>query len=217
MRPLAVAIAGTLVAVALTACTGSEDVGRSTSTAPVVQLGAPGHPNRTLSADEQLSPIPLRHNDADIAFARDMIRHHNQALVMTGYVDDRTTTSDIRLLAKRMRDGQADEINLLKQWLSDRGEPPNDLEKEHGGHDLGESMPGMLSEAELAQLEAARSAEFDRLFLELMTKHHEGALLMVAELNAQGGGQEPALGQIAQHIDSDQRIELARMASLLAP
>ncbi len=77
-------------------------------------------------------------------------------------------------------------------------------------------MPGMLTEAELSRLESASGRAFDRLFLQLMIRHHEGAVLMVGDLLAQGGGQEPSVFQLAQHIDADQRVEIARMRSLLA-
>ena len=74
----------------------------------------------------------------------------------------------------------------------------------------------MLTESELSRLESASGRRFDRLFLQFMIRHHEGAVLMVGDLFAQGGGQEPSVFQLAQHIDSDQRVEISRMKSLLA-
>jgi uncharacterized protein (DUF305 family) len=207
-----------LLSAGLVACSGAEaeTPERSASTAPVVQLGAPGGDNRTLGPEEQLEITTVPHTEADVSFARDMLQHHAQAVVMTGYVDERTDTRDVQLLAKRMSDGQQDEIRALEEWLIDRGETVNDLDAPHGGHGAHDGMAGMLTDEELAQLEAARGAEFDLLFLQLMTRHHEGALAMVADLYAADGGAEPEMGQIAQHIDSDQRIEIARMAGMLA-
>ena len=77
-------------------------------------------------------------------------------------------------------------------------------------------MPGMLTAEELAQLEGASGAEFDRLFLQYMIRHHEGAVVMVEELLTEGfGGQEPQLFQLAQHIELDQQVEIARMKRVL--
>jgi uncharacterized protein (DUF305 family) len=97
----------------------------------------------------------------------------------------------------------------------------------HAGHAMGEmdttaahdhaSMPGMLSPEQLAQLAASEGEAFDRLFLEFMIYHHEGAILMVRELfNSEAGGQEGEMYQFASHVDSDQRIEIERMLGMLA-
>jgi uncharacterized protein (DUF305 family) len=77
-------------------------------------------------------------------------------------------------------------------------------------------MPGMLTADELAQLEAASGRRFDELFLQYMIRHHEGAVAMVEELLTGGtGGQEPNVFQLAQHIELDQQVEIARMKQLL--
>jgi uncharacterized protein (DUF305 family) len=203
-----------VLALAATACTAQDVPERLVSDAPVVQLGGPGEDNRTLDEDEQLVLPEVAHIPADADFVRSMLPHHAQALVMTGYVPERTQTRDILLLEERMQISQDDEITLMERWLQERGEPVRDPDGGHDEHAAG--MPGMLTDAELAQLEAASGDEFDRLFLEFMIRHHEGALAMVAELYAAGGGQEPALGEMARHIESDQAIEIARMSSMLA-
>jgi uncharacterized protein (DUF305 family) len=112
--------------------------------------------------------------------------------------------------------GQTDEIAQLENWLTDRGE---DVPGEHAHHGAGhdEKMPGMLTAEQLADLAAARGDAFDTLFLRSMIHHHEGAVLMVEQLLAGGkGGQESQVFQLAQHMDSDQRVEIARMRSMLA-
>lgn len=146
---------------------------------------------------------------ADVLFVRGMIPHHAQALEMTGLVAERTGHETIRRLAGRIEVSQRDEIALMERWLERRGEALP------AGHDHGPLMPGMLTEQELARLREVSGAEFDRLFLELMIGHHEGALVMVADLFADGGGQEPELFRIASHIDADQRAEIARMRTIL--
>jgi uncharacterized protein (DUF305 family) len=174
----------------------------------VVQPGAPGEPSRKIT----VTPTPEGRDfvAADAEFMRGMIHHHDQAVRMTRWVPDRTASTSIRLLAKRMEVSQVDEIAMMKRWLKDRGE-------ETGGHEHTDtSMPGMLSQEQLDQLENAKATEFDRLFLQFMTQHHQGALQMVADLYNAGGGQEPEIAQFAMHVDSDQNIEIARMAELAA-
>ena len=205
---------GTVVALAigLTACTASSpDSASPTPTSPVTQLGAPGEPNRTLSPEEAAQLGVPEHVEADVRFMQDMIHHHDQALVMTGFVDERTQDRDIRLLAKRMKISQEDEMDLMVRWLQDRVEL---LERDHGDHGA-EPMPGMLTDDQLARLEAATGAEFDRLFLEYMIQHHQGAMQMVEELRTAGGGNEPDIGQFARHVESDQGIEITRMQEML--
>lgn len=220
MSPVAARMSVVLAAVlaaalALTACTAAEPTPRPTSTAPVVQLGAPGEDNRTLSPDEQLALGESEpHTEADVAFVRDMLHHHAQALEMTGYVEERAADSGIRLLAERMRISQEDEMDQLETWLQTRGEPVRDPDAAHG--DAHVLMPGMLTEEELAALEAAEGEAFDELFLRSMIRHHEGALVMIADLFASPEGAEQELAQLANHFDSDQRVEIARMSGMLS-
>jgi uncharacterized protein (DUF305 family) len=140
-----------------------------------------------------------------------MIGHHAQALDMTDLVVARGTRDDVKLLAQRIALSQADEIKMMQEWLELRGEPIPDAHAHHAA-----SMPGMLTAAEMERLAAARGPAFDRLFLELMIKHHDGALLMVGELLSQpGGGRDEELLAFAADVDVDQRSEIARLAALL--
>ena len=208
-------VVGLVTVLALAGCTVNEPPPRPTSTAPVVQLGAPGEDNRTLSPQEQLDVDgPAAHTPTDVTFVRQMLHHHAQALVMTGYVEERSDDSDIRLLAERMRISQEDEMGQLETWLQTRGEPARDPDAAHD--DAHAPMPGMLTVEELAALEAAADEEFDTLFLQSMIRHHEGALVMIAELFASADGAEQELEQLANHFDSDQRVEIARMTGMLA-
>ena len=201
----------TLVAVA--GCSSDED---EPDAPPVVQLGPPGETGTTLSEDEIAELEEANYTEADVAFVQNMIPHHAQALVMTDLVADRTGRDDLPLLAERMDVSQRDEIALMERWLEERGEQVPDASAGHHYGD-GELMPGMLTADDLARLEAASGRAFDELFLQYMIRHHEGALVMVAGLLSGGeGGQESDVFQLAQHIDSDQSIEIARMKSLLA-
>jgi uncharacterized protein (DUF305 family) len=150
------------------------------------------------------------HVPADVDFMRNMIAHHEQALAMTALVPTRSRREDIAVLALRIELSQDSEIELMRNWLAARKEPQS-----AGTHDHTQ-MPGMLSAEDMAKLAALRGDEFDRTFLQMMIRHHEGALLMLEQLFAQrGGGQNPEVFQIASHIDSDQRAEIARMRKTL--
>ncbi len=173
----------------------------------VVQPGAPGEPSKRV--DPNATPVAVQAVDADVQFMQKMIGHHTQAVVMTGWVPDRTSSTSIRLMAKRMEVSQKDEVELMKEWLKKQG-----VEVEEHAHSATD-MPGMLTPKQLEQLQAANGTEFDRLFLQFMTQHHQGALQMVADLYNAGGGNETEIQQFAMHVDSDQSIEIQRMAELL--
>ena len=153
-----------------------------------------------------------RYTAADVRFVQGMIPHHAQALEMTALVEARTSRDDLRLMAQRITVSQQDEIAQMQRWLRARGQPLPDAHAHHAGH----LMPGMLTPEEMARLAAASGAAFDRLFLELMIRHHEGALAMVGELfAAQGAAQESETYTLASDVDADQRMEIARMRALL--
>ncbi len=150
------------------------------------------------------------YTEADVRFMHGMITHHGQALAMTDLVSARTESEAMRRLARRIEVSQKDEIAVMKRWLEARGETAPTV------HHHGPLMPGMLTEEELARLADATGAEFDRLFLEFMIRHHEGALVMVMDLFSPGGGEEAEIFQFASHVDADQRAEIARMGKLLS-
>jgi uncharacterized protein (DUF305 family) len=143
-----------------------------------------------------------------------MIAHHAQALEMTALVATRTTRDEMRMLAQRIEVSQADEIGMMQRWLQDRGQT---LPDPHAHHAHGATlMPGMLTPEEMARLAEVKGAAFDRLFLELMIKHHQGALIMVKELfSTAGAGQESEMYAFASDVDADQRMEIGRMRAML--
>ena len=142
-----------------------------------------------------------------------MIGHHAQAVEMVALVATRTASEDLRRLALRIEVSQKDEMLMMREWLTRRGEPLPDPHAHHMAHG---QMPGMLTAEQMSQLAAARGAAFDRLFLAGMIQHHEGALTMVKELFATpGGGQEPDLFDFASDVEADQAMEIARMGAML--
>lgn len=156
------------------------------------------------------TPSPPRHTPADVHFMSGMIVHHAQAVRISRWAMDSIHGAGpaIRGMGERMLVSQVDEITLIETWLGDRGLAPMD-------HAM--PMPGMLTDAQLAQLDGARGAEFDRLFLTYMIPHHRGALTMVDGLLATpGAAQDGFVSQFARDVYADQTAEIERMQRLLA-
>lgn len=190
---------------------------------PLVQPGAPGEPTRDISARQAADLSRIQYTVADVQFMQGMIGHHAQALEMTALVSSRTPREDLQLLANRVELSQADEIQMMREWLTARGAQlpgPHAHHRQAGqGDEAGDGvnlMPGMLTADEMRALAAAKGADFERLFLEFMIKHHEGALTMVAELfSAKGAGQQSDIFAFASDVDADQRMEIERMGGML--
>ena len=174
---------------------------------PIVQPGAPGQSNRLITADEAANLANIKYSLGDIQFLRGMIPHHAQAKEMSALAEDRTNTDSVLAVAARITASQDDEIAMMQGWLTDRGlEAP--AQDEHHDPDF-ERMPGMLSDEEMAELAAASGPEFDRLYLEYMIDHHQGALDMVEELlDQQGSAQDPLLLNL---LPTSPRIRLPRL------
>jgi uncharacterized protein (DUF305 family) len=184
------------------------------SKAPIVQPGAPGEPSRPISVEKAVDLARVEHTPADVRFMQEMIGHHAQALEMTALVASRTSREEMKLLARRIEISQADEIKMMQTWLTDRGQPAPDVHAHHAhGAKL---MPGMLTPEEMKRLADAKGAEFDRLFLEFMIKHHDGALIMVRNLfDNNGAGQESEVFAFVSDVEADQQMEIDRMNAML--
>ncbi len=200
-----------LTAVAGAACRSTAPVAASP---PIVQPGAPGQPSHVIAAAQASDLSRVQYTGADIKFMQGMIGHHAQAVEMVALVPSRTSSDDVRKLAQRIDVSQQDEMKMMREWLLARGQQIPDPRAHHMmGSTL---MPGMLTPEEMEQLAAARGAEFDRLFLEGMIKHHGGAITMVHDLFAtDGAGQTPEIFSYASDVDADQRMEIDRMGSML--
>lgn len=149
---------------------------------------------------------------ADVDFMSGMIHHHAQALVMSRMAPSHGASERMDVLAARIINAQNDEIALMQRWLADRDLPVPDPEA--AGHTM--HMPGMLTDDQLAALDAARGPEFDRLYLQLMIQHHQGAITMVEELFAtDGAAQEDSVFKLASDIAADQQSEITRMQTML--
>jgi uncharacterized protein (DUF305 family) len=188
--------------------------------APIIQPGAPGEKAHQISAEDAIRLAGSRYTAADVRFMQDMIPHHEQALEMTALVADRTNRNEMIELGRRIEASQKDEIGFMRDWLDERGETMRDAHSGHHGHDESEAhstMKGMASAEEMAELASARNQAFDTLFLELMIKHHEGALEMVQELlKHHGSAQEAVLFEFTNEVRNDQKAEIDRMGAMLA-
>ena len=182
---------------------------------PIVQPGAPGQPSREISAAEASDLAGIRYSEADVRFMQGMISHHAQALEMTELLETRTESDAMRQTARRIDLSQEDEIEMMQDWLRERGQEVTAIDAHHAPGAM--RMPGMLSDEEMESLADADGVAFDRLFLELMIKHHRGALTMVDNLlDQRGAAQDSQLFAFTSDITADQTAEINRMDAMLA-
>ena len=150
-----------------------------------------------------------------------MIHHHAQALLIAKWAPSHDASAELQRLAERIVVAQNDEIHLMQTWLRDKGEPvpdgrPGPMMVKMDGMEHELLMPGMLTDDQLRQLDAARGNEFDRLFLTFMIQHHEGAITMVNQLfGSQGAGQDEVVFRFASDVYADQTTEIDRMEKML--
>lgn len=195
-------------------------VGRAqqpSSTLPVVvQPGAPGQPSKTLPPTTRATLPPL--SPADVEFMQGMIMHHQQAVEMTALMPSHTNNKELQALGARISRSQTDEIQFMKRWLAERGQPIEMPMADMPGMDMSHQMlmPGMLTPEQMEALRKAKGAEFDRLFLVGMIQHHNGALIMVKDLfNKPGAGQDAEIFDFATDADNAQRAEIKIMQGML--
>ncbi len=204
------------------------------SSAPPVEPPSPDRSALEALYWERVAEDRSQYVQADVDFMSGMIGHHAQALVMSQFAEPNGADAAIRTLAARIMNAQRDEIAAMQKWLRDRdlpvityrvdgarlilgieGEPEGTPLPEAGTHDHS-LMPGMLSQAQLDELQAARGKLFDRLFLTYMIGHHGGAVTMVNELlDAGGANLDRASFKLASDINADQSTEIVRMRQML--
>lgn len=175
--------------------------------------GGHGHGTAQPSATPSAGVSAGAFNATDVQFATDMIPHHRQAVDMAALADTKASSAEVKALAAKIRKAQEPEIAAMSGWLTAWGEPvPSPGAMHHDSGDMG-GMPGMLTDTELRQLAAATGAAFDKLFLTLMIKHHEGAVETATTARAQGAN--AAAKQLASDIVAGQTAEIAEMKALL--
>ncbi|MFD6225415.1 DUF305 domain-containing protein [Streptomyces sp. NPDC060232] len=220
VRPLrlaaAMATAGLLLT--LTACQDDGADRADDGRASIVAPGRPGEKSRTLTPEQAARAKPDDSpNAADHAYVRRMIEHHRQALTMSALAPDRASADRVKRLAERILAAQKPEIGAMEKWSARHPEAPAGSGGPSAGHGHGHAqdhaaMPGMATEQQLKALTDARGADFDRLFLTLMTAHHEGAVTMAGEVLA--GGNNLAVEEMANEVVATQSAEIHRMRAM---
>jgi len=203
MKRIAPVFAAALTALALAACnsaTGSSAPTATTSPSAGATAATTAGPSAGTSAEA--------HNQADVTFAQSMIPHHKEAVAMAQLAPSRANSPQVKTLATAIQGAQDPEITTMTGWLTSWSQPTEMAEMDMS------SMPGMMSATEMADLGKLSGAAFDRQFLTMMTKHHQGAVQMATTELSQG--QYPAAKSLAQSIIKSQTAEIARMKTLLA-
>lgn len=209
-RPRAAAIAGALIATLTLAACGGNDPAVSSGTGSNVPPAASG------------STVSKEHNNSDVRFAHDMIVHHRGAIEMADLAASRAVSPEVKALAEQIRAAQQPEIDTMTGFLKTWGEnlPPTDSANSGGMNDGGMNhdgmrapMPGMMSPQQMQQLGQAQGVDFDRMFLQMMIEHHNGAIEMARA--EQANGQNAATIALAKQIETTQAQEVQRMQQLL--
>ncbi len=178
-------------------------------------------PDAAAIAQARADSIRHPYTAADVQFMSSMIHHHAQAIVMARWAATHGASPSVRTLADRIINSQRDEIATMQNWLRDRRQPvpdatPGGMKMMMNGVEHEMLMPGMLTEAQMKELDAARGPEFDRLFLTYMIQHHRGAVSMVKQLfDTYGAGQDETVFKFASDVNVDQSTEIARMQKML--
>jgi uncharacterized protein (DUF305 family) len=162
-------------------------------------------------SDDAASPPADQFNDADVSFAQQMIPHHRQAIQMAQHAEQRASSAEVKRLAREIEKAQDPEIQTMAGWLQAWGQdvPEGTAHTGHGAAD----MPGMMSDQEMQALQDASGAAFDRMFLQMMIKHHDGAIQMAR--TEQANGQNADAIALARQIESAQTNEISVMKRLL--
>ena len=177
--------------------------------APIIQPGAPGEVSKKLAPELASNIAGTSYVEADIKFLQGMIVHHEQAILMSSFASRRTNNKTILDLAKRIDVSQEDEINFMENWLAQRDIALINKSEKHHMH---MHMVGMASPKDLDNLRKSDSTDFDRLFLQLMIKHHDGAIEMVKELKKYpGSANDPIFNEFVSDLINDQSVEIERM------
>jgi uncharacterized protein (DUF305 family) len=175
----------------------------------VIVPGRPGEPAKVQPADQVKAPDSNAYSATDVWFVRMMIPHHTQAIEMASLAAGRASNPQIVAIAERIKAAQGPEILLLRAWLKKHGlgEKAEDAAHDHT------TMPGMQTPEALRALANAKGDQFDRMFVAMMSAHHQGAIDM-AGLRLRSGG-DIAVERLANAVGFEQEVEITRMHEIL--
>tara|TARA_Y100001970_G_scaffold6943_2_gene7975 strand:+ start:32275 stop:34548 length:2274 start_codon:yes stop_codon:yes gene_type:complete len=176
---------------------------------PIILPGAPGEASQTIDPITATNIASTSYVKADVSFLQAMIVHHKQAIIMSKLAGKRTNNKIIIDLANRIDSSQEDEIKFMENWLESREEKISFKSEHHHKH---MDMVGMATAKELEELKESESTDFDKLFIQLMIAHHDGALEMVKDLKQYPGtAYDPILNEFISDLVNDQSVEIERM------
>ena len=187
-----------------------------------LSLSAAACATHTSNAQASTAGTQTSSSKADVDFMSGMIHHHAQAIVMSRWAPTHGASPSVLTLTERIINAQQDEIASMQRWLRSHGQPvpepdPHGMMMEMGGMKHEMLMPGMLTDAQMKQLDESRGKDFDRFFLTFMIQHHQGAVTMVNDLFATpGAAQEQSVYKMASDVFADQTTEIERMQKMLA-
>ena len=168
------------------------------------------HADHSTTETPVITAQPAGYNADDVAFATNMVPHHQQAIELSALVPDHSTNPQLNTLAQQISAAQQPEINVMKVFLVQWNENP-DTNSGHAGH--GNAMQGMVDEATMSKLKSLNGAEFDKLWLESMISHHQGAIEMAKAEIANGDNADAKA--LAQNIVTTQEAEIGQMKQML--
>lgn len=200
MRKSLIGAVFAMVAIVVSGCGGNDMANMGSGTTSSTAAAAPGKQ-------------AVGNNAADATFATEMVAHHTQAIDMATMAPTRSTNPKVLDLAKRVEAAQDPEIQKMNEWLKAWGVTSTSMPGMDHGSMPGGSMPGMMTDAEMASLEKAKGAEFDKMWLDMMIKHHEGAVEMAKTELEKGSNTEAK--KLAQEIIDAQQKEITEMKGLL--
>ncbi|WP_367318638.1 DUF305 domain-containing protein [Streptomyces sp. HUAS ZL42] len=208
IRRTALAVTAGAAALVLTACGGDSD------------SGSGGHDMGSMNHDSGSSATASAeagaHNEQDVSFSSEMIQHHRQAVEMAELATSRASAQEVKDLAAKIKGAQDPEIKTMSGWLTAWGEEvPEDMSSSMPGmdHGMSHSMPGMMSSQDMEKLDKASGTEFDKMFLEMMVEHHEGAIEMAKSEKADG--KYGAAVELADDVITAQTAEIEQMNKML--
>jgi uncharacterized protein (DUF305 family) len=179
---------------------------------------APSGTNPSASATNSV-PASKTKNAADVVFASMMIPHHAQAVSMADTALKQATNPTVKALASKIKEAQGPEIERMSGWLTSWGAPVpatgdgSEMSGMEGMEGMGDQTGGMMSAKEISDLNKATGPAFDRMWLQMMVKHHQGAIVMAK--TAVDQGTNPETKKLAKSIIEGQSAEIAEMNSIL--
>jgi uncharacterized protein (DUF305 family) len=197
----------------LTACSsGNATNNAGAATGSPTSSAVPPSASASVSsaASPSVAAIPAAtgpHNELDVMFARDMIPHHRQAVEMAALAETRASDQRVKDLAAGIKQAQDTEVTLMAGWLTGWGEPVPAPDQAHTAHG-----PGMMTHADMEDLTATSGSAFDRMFCDMMIRHHQGALEMAGVAKTQG--QNPAVRALAERVVTTQTAEIAQLRAI---